>query len=159
MIDNKGRLFGKISVIDIFVIVIISLIIIFGLFRVGSATSISILDIPELITIDFTVADLEPFTLNMLSLNDEAMDNNTNVSFGNVINIRVEELIEYNQNRDGVLVASARPDRHKVTVTSQFMGHLMPNGVWVEGNTYLMGQQVVLRVGYTNIFGMITAIY
>lgn len=159
LIDNKGRLFGLVSVIDIFVIAVILIIIIFGALQLGGGSGIGILQSPVPVSMSFTIENLETFTTNSINIGDPVADNLTGVSFGNITSINTNPTIEYNPNSDGILIASFLPDHYHLVISTLIEGFRVQNGVWISGHTFLIGEQIVIRAGNTNIFMLISDIY
>ena len=152
MIDNKGRIFGKISIIDIFVVAMIIFIVLFGVMRIGNARGIGRFEPPVSISMTFMVEELEDFTAHRVRMGDPVSDNHTGAEFGNVQSIVREPRIEYNPDASGVLVPSIKPYFYHFEVTTIFEGHRFHNGILVDGHTFFTGEQMVARVGDTSLF-------
>lgn len=158
MIDEKGKIFGKVSLIDIFVVVTISLIALFGVFAFGGQ-GVSVFAQPIPIEISFLIENLETFTADSISIGDPVIDNHTGSDLGFIINIDRTPTIEYHPNASGVMVPSYLPNHYRVEVTSRFYGHNWHNGIWVNGTTFFVGETIVIRAGSTNIFTHISRLY
>lgn len=158
IIDNKGRLFGKLSIIDLFVLVVLISIVIFGLLKIGNSQGIGIMEPMRPVTITFFTEELEDFTADTLKIGDPVADNHTNVEFGTITQINRGESIDFNPNSDGILIPSSKAGYSSVEITTQFMGHEFENGVLVSGHTFYAGEQIVIRAGDANIFLRISSI-
>lgn len=151
ILDEKGRLFGIISIIDIFVLIVVGTIIYVLVFNVGSG--VSVFDSPRPITMTFTTTQgLEDFTANSVFIGDFVSDHGTGVSFGEVVSIEKTEAIEYHPNRNGVFVPSVLEGRYDVNIITRFYGFPVDNGVWINGNMQSVGRQTTLWIGDTSIF-------
>ncbi|MCL1925056.1 MAG: DUF4330 domain-containing protein [Defluviitaleaceae bacterium] len=151
MIDEKGKLFGKVSLIDIFVLVTVSLIVAFGVFAFGGQ-GISPFQDPIPIEISFLIENLETFTADSVFIGDPVFDHHTGASFGEIINIDRTPTVEYHPNAFGQIVASNLPDHYRLEITTRFYGHNWRNGIWVNGQTFFVGETIVIQAGDTNIF-------
>lgn len=158
IIDNKGRLFGKVSIVDLFVLIVLGSIIAFGLFKIGNSRGIGITEPMRPVTITFFIEALEDFTADVLKIGDPVADNFTNVEFGNITQINRGQAIEFNPNHEGILVPSKVPGFSSLEITSQFVGHEFENGVLVSGHTFFVGESIVIRAGNANIFFRISSI-
>ena len=152
MIDKKGRLFGRISLVDIFVVSVFLAIVLFGVMRFGNTSGIGILETPQPLVMSFVIENLETFTADSISIGDPVFGVQTGVNFGHIIDIVRRPTIEYHANDQGLLVASHRPNHYQVIITAAFEGFPMQNGVWVMGHTFLVGEYIVVGAGSTNIF-------
>ncbi|MCL2610214.1 MAG: DUF4330 domain-containing protein [Defluviitaleaceae bacterium] len=151
MIDEKGRLFGKVSLIDCFVVITVALIIAFGILAFGDQR-IGAFASPIPIEISFLIENLETFTADSVFIGDPVFDNHTGASFGNIINIDRTPTIEYHPNALGIATPSYLPDHYQLEITTRFYGHNWRNGVWVNGQTFFVGETIVIQAGNTNIF-------
>jgi len=158
IIDKKGRLFGLVSVIDIFVVGVIILIVLFGLFQIGNARGIGILETPRPATISFFIESLEGFTAEWVSFGHPVSDHATGVALGDVIYIDRTPTVEYHPNSDGIMVPSYFPYHYTVEITTALEGYAFQNGIWVSGHVFLVGETIVIRAGDTNIFMRISNI-
>ncbi|MCL1995707.1 MAG: DUF4330 domain-containing protein [Defluviitaleaceae bacterium] len=152
MIDEKGKLFGYVSLIDIFVVVVIITIVVFGAMQLGNTGGIGVLETPQPLTMSFIIENLETFTADSISIGDPVFGVQTGVDFGHIVDIQRRPTIEYHSNNQGVLVASELPNHYQIIITAAFSGFPMQNGVWVMGHTFLVGETIILGAGPTNIF-------
>lgn len=158
IIDDKGRLLGKLSIIDLFVFAVIASIIAFGIFKIGNSRGIGILEPMRPITMRLSIDALEDFTADFLRIGDPVANNDSNVQLGTVTNIERSEAQQFSRNSEGQLVLSSVNNFSHIEITTEFMGHEFENGVLVSGHTFLVGQFMVTRVGDTNIFFRISGI-
>ena len=159
IIDKKGRLFGKVSVIDLFVVVMIALIVVYGVFRFGNSRGIGIFETPRKITLTITTdvpgevqAAVEAFTATRVQIGDPVAVVGSGVDWGSVTDVTVEPFIDYNHDHNGIMVGSPIPDRFLLTVETVTEGYDFQNGVWINGHVFLIGETQVVSVGDTNIF-------
>ena len=152
MIDKEGKLFGYVSLIDIFVVMVLVTIIVFGAMQLGNTGGIGILETPQPLTISFVIENLETFTADSISIGDPVFGVQTGVDFGYIVGIQRRPTIEYHSNSQGILVPSELPNHYQVIITAAFDGFPVQNGVWVMGHTFLVGESIVLGAGPTNIF-------
>ena len=151
MIDEKGKIFGFVSLIDVFVVITIALISLFGIFAFGGQ-GISAFAQPISIEISFLIENLETFTADSVFIGDPVLDNHTGSDLGVIINIDRSPTIEYHPDVNGIMTASYLPNHYRLEITSRFYGHNWHNGIWVNGTTFFVGETIVIRAGNTNIF-------
>ena len=158
VIDSKGRILGKVSVVDLFVFVVIAFIVVFGIFQVGNDQGIGIFEPMSTITMRLSIDALEDFTADFLQVGDPVSEHNSGVHLGSVTNIDRGDGIQFSRNSDGMLVRSNINHFSAIEITTEFMGHQLENGILVNGHTFLVGEQRVIRVGDTNLFLRISGI-
>ena len=147
MIDDKGKLFGKISIIDIFaaaVLIMVFLVVYVGL-GLGSRPVVTGGTQPVQIT--FFVPALENFTVNAIEM-DARVENDTDGTFmGRVTSIEVGESISFMPDINGREVASAMEGFSSVTIQSVVEGQLVDGMLLLEGNLYGSGTTIIIWVG------------
>ena len=166
MIDKKGRLFGRISVIDLFIVAGLALIVVFGVLQFGGGTGIGLFATPQDVYITVTTrvptsvnpTALEGFTARRVQIGDPVRVQAGNVSWGYVTQTAVEPFIDYHHNAQGEMVASEMVGWYTLNLTTRAQGFEHENGVWINGHIFLIGHTQVLQVGDTNLFVHVTDI-
>ena len=157
LLDKKGRIFGLVSIVDIFVVLVVGTIGAFAFFSLGGG--VGVFETPAEVTMTFTTTQgLEEFTANSVFVGDTVSDHGTGINFGEVIHIEKTPAVEYHPNRQGIFVPSVREGRYDVNITTRFYGFPVENGVWINGNIQSVGRQTTLWIGDTSIFMRISGI-
>lgn len=158
IIDKKGRLFGKISLIDILSLAGLVLLTYF-FFRqlgvIGSRASAPSLDTIELV---FYQEEVNDFTAQNVKIGDPTSETLKNVSFGEVTAIDIDESISWHKDPDGLQVASSRDGYKSIRITSRVKGNLTDNGLVIEGARYFVGQTIVFKAGSSMFYGDIAGV-
>lgn len=156
MIDKNGKLFGKISIIDIGIII---LVIIAGLFMVKKlgifTPKENITNNNDKVKIVFYQEEVNSFTANNVKLDDPTTETLQNMSFGNVVDIEIEDSVSWGEDKDGRQVKSTKEGFSSVFITMETNGILGPNGINIGGSNYYVGQFITLRVGTSIFYGRI----
>ncbi len=156
MIDKNGKLFGKISIIDIGIII---LVIIAGLFIVKKLGIFipkeNITNNNDKIKVVFYQEEVNSFTANNVKLEDPATETLLNMSFGNVVDIEIGDSVSWGEDKDGRQVKSTKNGFSSVFITMETNGILGPNGINIGGSNYYIGQFITLRVGTSIFYGRI----
>ena len=158
MFSKEGKLFGKVSIIDLFVLAVIVAIVLFGVFRLGNEDGIGILQSPQSVTLGLTQEDLSDFTANALRIGDPVAANDFNVELGHIVALSQEVAVESHPNADGILVVSPMEGFSRVEITTELYGFPFANGIWVMGHRFLVGEELVIRAGDVNMFMTVSAI-
>lgn len=156
MIDKNGKLFGKISIIDIGIII---LVIIAGLFIVRKLGIFipkeNITNNNDKIKVVFYQEEVNSFTANNVKLEDPTTETLLNMSFGNVVDIEIGDSVSWGEDKDGRQVKSTKNGFSSVFITMETNGILGPNGINIGGSNYYIGQFITLRVGTSIFYGRI----
>lgn len=156
MIDKNGKLFGKINIIDVAVVIIIILAGLFIIKKTGLFTSKEITpNNNDRIRIVFFQEEVNSFTANNVKLDDPTTETLLNMSFGNVKDIEIDESISWGYDKDGIQVKSTKKGFSSAKITMETNGVLGPNGINIGGSNYYIGQFVTLRVGTSIFYGRI----
>ena len=158
MINKQGKLLGKVSVIDLFVLAVILAIVLFGMLRIGNTSGIGVGQQPSSITLSLAIEELEDFTANVLRIGDPVAANDFNAELGNIVYIDRRPALGQHPNVDGVITTSPMEGFSRVEITTRLYGHPFENGVWVMGHTFFVGEILVIRAGDANMFMTISEI-
>ncbi|MCL1846038.1 MAG: DUF4330 domain-containing protein [Defluviitaleaceae bacterium] len=149
MLDKKGRLFGKVSVVDLFAVIVIAAVVAFVYFNVGGGRPVVGAEQSVLITFfnpmlhDFTVDAAVDAAERGLPVVDDANE----IFLGNVVDVRRGESISIMPNVDGIEVASHMPGHSSIYITSRVTGRLSDGAVVLGGNIYAVGSEVIIWAG------------
>ena len=147
MIDDKGRLFGKISLIDIFVLIVLGLVFLVVYFQIGTNSKAATRESDQLIQITFYKEALEDFTVKALK-EGARVENDTNATFmGNIVNLEIGESVNYMPDVNGREIASPMEGFSSVTITTEVMGKLSDGSALLSGNLYGAGTQIIIWAG------------
>jgi len=156
IIDNKGRLFGKISVIDIFAaVVLIMLFAVVGL-NIGTNSRVAAAGAEQPVIITFFKDALEDFTVEALELGARVENDTDGTFMGEVISIEVGESISFMPDIDGNEVKSSMEGFSSVTLQTRVNGRLADGTVLLGGNLYGSGTQIIIWAGIAKIQLFIT---
>lgn len=157
VIDNKGRIFGKISIIDILFILIIAFAGVFTLNKLGFISPKEILSIGgNKAEIVFFQEEINNFSANNVHVGDIASEALTNVNFGQVTDVALGESISWAPDVNGnQVVRSSREGYSSIYITMEVNATVGPNGITIGGSTFYIGETITLRAGNSIFYGKI----
>lgn len=156
MIDKNGKLFGKISIIDIGIIILVILAGLFIVRKLGIfAPKENVTNNTDKIKVVFYQEEVNSFTANNVKLEDPTTETLLNMSFGNVVDIEIGDSVSWGEDKDGRQVKSTKNGFSSVYITMETNGILGPNGINIGGSNYYIGQFITLRVGTSIFYGRI----
>lgn len=156
LIDDKGRVFNKISIIDILFIALIILAGTLAWFKFSGYTVKDNVSIKtDKIKIIFYQEDINNFAANNVKIGDPATEALQNIKFGQVIDIELGESIFWSSDIEGNQVSSPKEGYSSIYITMEGKGIIGPNGILIGNFPYHIGDTITLRVGNSIFFGKI----
>lgn len=140
IINEKGKLFGIINIIDLIVILAIVLL-------VGGGVKRAKTNKPEIITetkkalIEFEISDIRTPSVEALEVGDMLYTSDKGEEFGKVVHKKIEPSKELVETRDGKLVFAEVPEKYDVTLMIEVQAKDTPDSVVVVGEQVRIGQQ------------------
>lgn len=146
LIDEKGRLFGKINIVDFIVVAVIIL----GILGVGYkllSSSTGLFKKTEMIEIVFHNEDLPAYVADSINVGDKVKDSVKNTVFGKVVAKEVENSVVFAANDQGELKQTTRPGYVSMKLFVQGEGIFTDTGVIFSNSDYYVGRTLELRAG------------
>ena len=157
MIDSKGKLFGKISIIDLVIVLVVIAAIAgvgYKLTQSKVASGATEHDIKTVLYLD----ELYTPVAETLKAGDVVKESIQGANFGKVTDIKLDKSVSWYPNTQGAVVKSSKDGYNSVTLTIQGKGIVGTNGVSIGNYNYYIGKTLEFRVGNTAIYAKITAI-
>lgn len=136
IIDGHGRIFGKLSIIDVFVLLIILVIgaSLYVKYTVLDVTNLSGGAEPIVYTV--TIYGVREYTVNGLQIDDLLYDKNSSGNtIGTITNISTQEAKKAASTTDGMAVLGRFEDHYDVTLTISASG-ATSDGRYLVNKTY-----------------------
>jgi len=151
LIDSKGRLFGKVSLIDIFALVVFIMVFAVAVLNIGTNARAAAAGSSQPVIITFFKDALEDFTVEALE-KGARVENDTDGTFmGHITSIEIGESINFMPDMDGNEVRSSMEGFSSVTLQSKVDGRLADGTVLLNGNLYGSGTQIIIWAGKAKI--------
>ena len=134
LIDEKGRLFGKLSVIDAVVIVVIIVLAVAGVVKF-TALDKSAVGASDTITYTVQIKGVRDYTANGLQVGDVLYENAGGTAIGVIKNVEISPAMTTQVTVDGSFVRVPVENRYDVVLTVEGEG-LVSNGRYYLNKTY-----------------------
>jgi Domain of unknown function (DUF4330) len=146
MIDSKGKLFGKISIIDLGFLLVLILAISVMVYRMTTERPVA--DVSSEIVLQFYSDEAPDFAAAAIKEKDLVTDFENGSIFGRVSAVKVGPANSVAQTDAGELIRASRPGFSAINLTVKAEGvHDAEGGLLLNNLTYFIGKQVVLRSG------------
>ncbi len=148
IIDKKGKLFGKISIIDIIIVLVVVLAVAFvGYKFVKSGTTSTVFNKAQDVQMTFYVEEANDFTAKSINVGDNVVDFVQSTTIGKVTKVETAPSVAFSPTSDGKLVKASKEGYVSLKVTVEGKGTLGGNGLTISGNDYLIGQNYNVKLG------------
>lgn len=150
MIDEKGRLFGKINLIDLLVIIVVIAAVTFLGFKfLGSDVVTG--DTQE-VTLSVYCEETSLFVLDKLTNGSEVYDFAANVILGTLAGWQEGESESYGTNSSGIIIQHSKDGYRSLNLDIECAGIIGPHGVTIDGTLYGIGHSMIIYVGVCKLF-------
>jgi len=148
LIDKKGKLFGKVSIIDVVIIVVvIGAIVGFG-YKITKSNAVTPFTKTDQLEITLFTDDIDKFVLDSIHEGDIVKDRTSNVVFGTLESIEVADARIQGIDSEGKVVLSTRPDHISLKIKVKGTGIYSENSITSIGNVnYYLNRSLEVAVG------------
>lgn len=155
-IDSKGRFFGKVSIIDILVVLTILIGIVGVGLRYTRTNNGATFSGGTNLSIQIFSEEVPDFAARAVKDGAVVRDHERGVRFGTVKSIEIGDSVSYGTNIEGEFVVSHREGYASVFLEIEGYGSLNPDGgMTIENVEYLIGRTVTIRAGGAIFIGRI----
>ena len=160
LINKEGKLFGKISIIDIFVILAI-LVGAFGFYTRFFVSEKKVETAASHIEYTMKVKEVRIGTVNALkNYMGPVTDTTTKEYLGDIVNVAYTDSSKAVETTNGKMNASLVPERYDVTLTVRVDGKINASGFYTANNQALAaGSSYVFTTKAAKTTGTITDVY
>jgi hypothetical protein len=120
--DKKGKLFGRLNIIDFIALTVVFLLIAGVGYKYVFTGVKSITDNPDLLQYTVSITDVRSYTADALEINDKIYDSKTDTYMGKIISKEVIPYKDYITKTDGNVVLAEKPQRFEVLLTLEVPG-------------------------------------
>lgn len=150
MIDKNGKLFGKINIIDLVIILfVIAALVVAGVFVVQNKRST---ENTELLVMKFYSEEVSDFVVDKLSAGKLLYDDENEVNLGKITNVDINDSVTYGGISEGQYTMVNKQGYKSVIITGELEGIKNDLGAIISGHQYGVGHSMVLRAGDAKIY-------
>lgn len=157
MIDKNGKIGGKVSIIDLLIVLVLLAALAFVGYRFLTKDRSGVVNTQQ-VYISFTGAEVPNYVVDNIEMGARVFDDTENNVLGYVTDLQTGQGYHYDVDKNGETVALFPEDSSSVVVTSLATGTLDPNGLLIGGTRYAIGHTFVVYVGdckmYLRISGL-----
>jgi len=156
---KDSKLFGKVNIIDLFIVIALIGVAVFGVrqFRAGDSIIGPAQETREYI-ISFYTEEVENFSAEALRVGDNVFDHTRGVAMGVLESFEVNPAVIWNADQYGNTVRSDKEGWSSVTVSARLTAIPSEHGIMIAGNRYGIGHSLAIRAGRSTIFVRISGL-
>lgn len=160
LVDDKGRLFKKINLVDLLIILIVLAAGILLFTKLGKANVLTLIDKEEPVVITLFIEGLPEYAADAVKDGAVVVDKNTSTRIGKVVpgSIKKGPDIWYAADNDGRMVRSSRDGYCSLELSVEGRGVFTDNGVTIGTTTYLIYRSTDVRAGNVELYTRIKSI-
>ena len=157
MIDKNGKIGGKVSIIDLLIVLVLLAALAFVGYRFLTKDRSGVVNTQQ-VYVSFTGAEVPNYVVENIEIGARVFDDTENNVLGYVTDVQTGQGYHYDVDKEGKTVALFPEDTSSVIITSLATGTLDPNGLLIGGTRYAIGHTFVVYVGdckmYLRISGL-----
>ena len=134
MTDKKGRLFGKVNVVDLCIILLVVVAIFATVYKFGFSAHKDVNQSSIKIEYVLKVSGIRDFTVNSMETGLEIYEDKTNKFMGVLKNVETEPAKDYVLKSDGTFNYAEKPDRFDAYLTIESDARILDGGYFANGN-------------------------
>ncbi len=157
MIDGKGRIFGLVNIIDLFILAALIAVAVYMFGKTASPGT----GTPKqsAYIMKFYTENSPEYAVKLIEKDVPAEDDTKGISLGTVKDYTIGQGIVYNYDKNGNSVKAFMEDYASCEVVLELNGQVMESGsLLVNGNVYAIGQPITIRAGKIKLFGKISGL-
>ena len=158
MLDEKGRLFGKINIVDaLIVIVILAAVAFVGIKYVMPGKDAGPAE--SNLEMVFFVQDTTKYAAGGLQKGAKVWNASDKVDLGTVVSWKEEEYYEpIADKEDGNIIMYNNPDKRSLHITIDAVGSVGDYGATINDVLFGVGHSMVIYCGTSKLFGTVEAV-
>lgn len=148
IMDKKGKLFGKISIVDIIVLLIVIIGVVGLLFTKskieskkymsdGSGMVVSPSAEYDKMTVKLKISNVRDITRDAIVIGDEVYTASGETLLGKIVDVKSKPSTKAVDAKDGTVYEAEVPERYDVTMVLESQGRKLADGYYVDSNTRL----------------------
>lgn len=144
IIDNKGKLFGLINIIDLTVLLILVLLVGFGVSKTLN-TNTTIVNKTQKVQYKIEINRVRDITVDAIEVGETLKEFKKNIVIGKIVSKDVENAIDIVKTSDGKIVEAEIPNKYKITLTIECDANVTNTLISTNGEELLVGKSLFIR--------------
>ncbi len=152
LIDEKGRLFGRINMLDLAVVLLIVAVLAGVGYKFAKSRVPTVFQPSKKMEVVFTADELLDFAVERLAVGDPVSDRVTGASFGKLKSFEIQPSISYATDSTGRFVRSSKETYRSLRMVVETEGTIDQGMVRIGNYDYYVAKSFEVRVGNTALW-------
>ncbi|MCL2500594.1 MAG: DUF4330 domain-containing protein [Defluviitaleaceae bacterium] len=157
IIDKDAKLFGKVNILDLLIVVALIGLVAFGVYQLRSGRGLIGGESREFI-LSFFTEEIEDWVVEGIREGDNVFDHLTGLYLGVVEDIRLAPSIVWNADQYGNTVRSTKEGFSSMQVCVRVTATTREHGIYISGNRYGIGMNRPIRAGGSAVFTRVSGL-
>jgi len=145
MVDSNGRIKGRISIVDIIIVLAIVALVVGFVFRQTSDYLGDIINPNDVFYITVEGRELRHFIVDAIEVGDVVFRRHVRQPIGTIVDVQVSPAMDIMQRTDGTAVLAEMEGRYTVHIVIQSTGSIRSTGYFINGNDHVAaGSEIAL---------------
>ena len=144
IIDKKGKLFGKINIIDLCVVIFVLFAIVVTVFKFSATPGSSSSEEKTVIEYTLRIGEVRSFTVNQFKVGDNLYDNESGKCIGKITNVETKEAEAIGLMVDGTYTKTTKPERYDVVLTVETEGTVNDTGYFADTKQISVNSSIII---------------
>ena len=158
MIDKNGKIFGKINIIDLLIILIIIAAAVFFATKAFTPAQEASESETTTLRVVFCSNKAPSGIAESIEIGSPAFEDTTDVPFGKVVSVESAPAYTYMVDDEGNQVKTEVAYTDEVYVTVELEGKLTDKGLYVDGRLYGVGASFTMHFGKTSLYAYVNGV-
>jgi len=160
VIDNKGKIFGKVSIIDIFVVLLVAVVVFGTVYKFKSPATSNITGGNTPIYFKVKIEDVRSLALNYYEEDMDVYDSKTGNYLGKIRSISSSPYVEEIEKADGSVIKTEKADKIQIDLEIEAKGVETEQSFLVEGTYEVkVGAGIYLMTKYVLTEGTVMEVH
>lgn len=155
LIDRRGKLFGKVSIVDIMIVIVILGLFPLVWFLINTNIKNNVPIESHNINVTFKVDEVPDVFSDSIQNGLNVKVQQQDAIFGKVVDFSIDDRIVYGTNSSGKWIASAKPNYKSAVFVVEGLGNYSDNQALLNGVELFKGQKIALVVGNTTFYSRV----
>lgn len=156
MIDKNGKLFGKVNLIDLIIVLVLLALVIFAVFKFAVPSNDDSTD--SRVKITLFCEETPSYVIDYIKFGAPVKDFAEDNTIGTVKSFEIGEPIGFETGENGFACEIIRENYNSVTIEVDAEGEIGENGVTVNGVLYGVGHTLTAYAGQAKLYLRVSGI-
>lgn len=144
ILDKRGRVFGRINIIDLLLVLVVAILIVGGVYKLQKMTHIADKG-SQAIPLQIEVESVHEGLTSEINIGDVLLNSVTGVEFGKVLSKDIKPHEELVIGKDGKVEFKAIPGLFDVVIDLDSKGKFTNEGILIGNNSIYVGSEIRLK--------------